>query len=161
MTIIERLRKYSQGNSTEHIGLIMQQDSVTEWYECTPKNCLTFASTGGDGVHFSILEGYELDHSPVIITVPMNFDSPNMVIAENIQEFLNLGCRYGYFALEQLCYDFESTVQNIAEENVLDPEDQDLVFLSKEFGLLPLQKVGNRIEELNATYAALLQVEAR
>ncbi|HEU5108136.1 MAG TPA: hypothetical protein VFT95_06220 [Micromonosporaceae bacterium] len=24
-------------------------------YDATPRNCMTFASTGGDGVHFSIL----------------------------------------------------------------------------------------------------------
>jgi len=159
MTLVQKLINFSKSHDIESVGLVMQNEFVTEWYDCTPKNSLSFASTGGDGVHFSILTGFEEDNSPVIITVPMCFGEESLVIAENFKEFLDLGCRFGYFSLEQLCYDFESTVQNIAEQNILELEDQNLILLTNEFGLNPLKEVGNRIEQLNEKYAGLLEIE--
>ncbi len=41
-------------------------------YWCTPSNSITFATTGGDGVHYGLLDigsGFN-DESPVVMTVP-------------------------------------------------------------------------------------------
>lgn len=80
-------------------------------YDQTPRNSVTFASTGGDGVHYGfLLRGSAIDEgSPVVMTVPMA-DQPNRVVGRDLRHFLGLGMRSGYFALEQLQYDFEATV---------------------------------------------------
>ncbi|HET7833579.1 MAG TPA: hypothetical protein VFK88_11510 [Gallionella sp.] len=76
-------------------GLILQQPPVQGYYWCTPTSARTFASTGGDGVHYSYLQGPDiaLDAAPVVMTMPAN-DQLNYVVAEGFDEFL------GYFAAE-------------------------------------------------------------
>ena len=59
------------------LGLIMPpdpSDALTRWgYWCTPTNAWTFATTGGNGVHYSVVEtdGSVSERSPVVMTVPM------------------------------------------------------------------------------------------
>lgn len=90
----------------EEIGLLCTSELLPPTYDATPKNCLTFAGTGGDGVHFGFLDlGYGVsDDSPVVMTIPMNFDQPNLVVGASLRDFLGLGTRLGYFCLEQLVY---------------------------------------------------------
>jgi hypothetical protein len=88
------------------IGLFLTDPAATAqpWvYDATPVNAVTFANTGGDGVHFSVLTDVGRA-TPVVMTVPMAWDSPNHVLGADIREFLSFGCRSGYFALEQLAY---------------------------------------------------------
>ena len=87
------------------VGLVLLAPPRNEGYWCTPTNSLTFAITGGDGVHYGLMaiNGEFTDLSPVVMTVPM-CDTPNKIVGANLKEFLALGCRYGYFALEQLVY---------------------------------------------------------
>ncbi len=98
-----------------------------------------------------------------MMTVPMNFSEENLVIADSIYEFLCLGCKYGYFALEGLVYDFEETVQEIEECNKLaysDLEDKEeaelLSALSDAFNLKPIANVASYISEVNQKYSASL-----
>ncbi len=74
--------------------------------DATPANSTTFASTGGDGVHFSLLHATTTmpGAAPVVMTVPMQFDAPNHVVGASLREFLALGCRTGYYHLERLAY---------------------------------------------------------
>ena len=55
----------------EEIGLLLHSKSARTAYWCTPVNVVTFASTGGDGVHFSLLDLGDGagDSSPVVMTV--------------------------------------------------------------------------------------------
>ena len=94
------------------IGLILRRPIERERYEATPVNSLAFATTGGDGVHFSLmhLEGELGDLSPVVMTVPMNFGQENLIVGSDMKEFLCLGCRVGYFFLEQLTYHKSKTI---------------------------------------------------
>ncbi len=94
------------------IGLLLERPPKRYEYESTPANALTFAHTGGDGVHYSLLDLGEgpSDASPVVMTVPMNPDEPNVIVGRDLHDFLCLGCRTGYFALEQLTYDRSGTV---------------------------------------------------
>jgi len=94
------------------IGLILFKPLKREEYESTPINSLAFATTGGDGVHYSLLtSGPQADDQwPVVMTVPMNFGHENMIVGGDVWDFLSLGCRTGYFFLEQLTYDFPATV---------------------------------------------------
>jgi hypothetical protein len=70
---------------------------VAASYDATPADSVMFASTGGDGVHFSALDS----DGAVVMTVPMAFDSPNHVLGKDIPEFLALGRRTGYFHLDR------------------------------------------------------------
>jgi hypothetical protein len=73
---------------------------------CTPLNCRTFAGTGGEGVHFSLLlkDGTVSEASPVVVTTPSG-DGRSWIVGSNLRDFLALGYYRGYFALEQLSYD--------------------------------------------------------
>ena len=90
----------------EDIGLRLLRPLETWDYEVTPLNCSTFATTGGDGVHFSFLHlnGKVTEESPVVMTLPMAFDEPNRIVGADLHEFLSLGCVVGYDALEGLVY---------------------------------------------------------
>jgi hypothetical protein len=118
----------------------------------TPSNCVTFAMTGGDDVHFSLVKvgkGYG-DDSPVVMTVPMADDTPeetNIILSSNLKDFLQLGCIHGFFDLEQLLYDREGTIERYSQpEHEEDPylydEEDDKAFkmFRSELGLEPIIK---------------------
>ena len=80
--------------------------ALERWtYSSTPANSITFASTGGDGVHFGFLQSTSttVRDGPVVMTVPMATRA-NHVVAGSIREFLGLGCIHGWFSLDQLAY---------------------------------------------------------
>jgi hypothetical protein len=132
------------------IGLLLQppDEPLRFSYEATPADALTFASTGGDGVHFSACEGTQ---GPIVVmTVPMQFSRPNVVVGQHLREFLSLGCRYGYFALEQLAYDYSATANSL--DRGLTPGDdqaeQQLALLRRRLQLEPWPAVLARLNEL-------------
>ncbi len=45
------------------------------------------------------------------MTVPMQFDRPNMVVGSGLREFLALGLYAGFFVLEQLVYDEDEMLE--------------------------------------------------
>ena len=55
----------------DYAGLIPNDDQTFR-YNPTPQNTVVFAGTGGDGVHFSILQ-LNNEIQPIVMTVPMNF----------------------------------------------------------------------------------------
>lgn len=138
----------------EPVGLILQ-DIKNEGYESTPKNSLVFASTGGDGVHFSFLcDNFPNEKSPIVMTVPMNDD--NIIVGENLLEFLALGCRYGYFALEQLSYDRDETLSMLNKKEFWDDytdfQKELLEEISTAFLLKPWNDHAKRLSELDSMY---------
>jgi hypothetical protein len=62
-------------------------------YQSTPKNAVTFASMGVDGVHYAILkiDGQVRDDSPVVQVSPMDSEDVT-VLAESLLSFLAVGC---------------------------------------------------------------------
>jgi hypothetical protein len=85
------------------VGLCLENPTRARvWdYASTPVDSTTFGSTGGDGVHFSVLHtGRGNGYAPVVMTVPMAFDAPNHIVGGILREFLGLGCRTGYRCLE-------------------------------------------------------------
>ena len=88
-------------------------------YFCTPKNTQTFATTGGNGVHFGIVD----NSGPIVMTVPMASEN-NAVVATDLEEFFSIGYHVGWFGLEELVYDFEATITYFNEpDNDLDVEE--------------------------------------
>jgi hypothetical protein len=72
-------------------------------YEATPANSYTFAWTGVDGEHFSVL----LDPAAcgvIVATAPMAFDNPNVVVGESTADFLNLVCVGGFAVIPAVAY---------------------------------------------------------
>jgi hypothetical protein len=151
----------------EPVGLILHEPSALQaWeYETTPANGLTFASTGGDGVHFSVL-GVEGDGAGVVVmTVPMAFDNPNHVVGASVSEFLALGCRTGYFTLEALAYEHgraELLAELDAAQPPADAHDAALLrHIVNEFDARPWPHVSRRLHELDETYRSSIQLRPR
>ena len=147
----------------DYCGLILEVPPKLEFYPCTPKNSLTFASTGGDGVHFSILDQGNAAsfNSPVIMTVPMAMeDDLNTVIAENLDEFLGLGYYVGWFGLEQIVY---QNPIDFAYFSKPDPEHEEdeirfIEFVRDLFETEPVKLTTERLEVLRKSYFHLLDI---
>lgn len=95
------------------IGLFLHEPPQNAGYRSTPANSTTFASIGVDGIHFGLIsDGVIIDPmSPVVITIPMAFDSPNYIVGETLYDFMCLGCQHGYSNLGNLHLDLESTLE--------------------------------------------------
>lgn len=155
----------------EAIGLILIRPLENYGYQSTPINSSAFAHTGGDGVHFSLvhLDGMVLEASPVVMTVPMQFDQSNLIVGSNLFEFLCLGERTGYFCLEQLVYDrsrASDLLLNPVSVDVRALDDQDekiyrrwlylLQILRSSFNLKSWNNVEQRLNELHDQYFSQL-----
>lgn len=108
---LERLRGAveQEEGAAEAVGLLFAPNPRPSGYEATPAGALTFAWTGGDGVHFSLLA--KGSRCPVLMTVPMCFDRPNVVVGDDLKDFLGLGLPRGFVALENLAYRPEDTTK--------------------------------------------------
>ena len=144
--------------AADSLGLFMSPDLKPSGYDQTPAGCLTFAWTGGDGVHFSLADlGHGITNaSPVVMTVPMQFDAPNMVVGENLSEFLALGLLTGYFVLEQLAYDRAGFLPQLTVTSVSAEEAEILRDIAQTFGIAPWEDPGARLDVLNGKFASLL-----
>jgi hypothetical protein len=137
------------------LGLLLHEVPQRLEYEVSPTNAYAFASTGGDGVAFSLLDlGHGLlEDTPVVMTVPMAFGDelqPNWIVGQDLREFLGLGLDTGYFVLEQLAYDsrFPDEIEGARghlREPVLDE-------LAAEFSLTSWSDVRGRLAELSDRY---------
>lgn len=155
----EETREMSKGQVFNYAGIIPVMDQ-TRPYDCTPLNTRLFATTGGDGVHFSLLV-LSASVQPVIMTVPMNFgqtmESYNCILAENLEEFLSLGYFKGWFPLEQLFYDRDRIIRFYQSEEVEtdDLSDGDLQFVKlmrRKLGYMHLPLNLHRLEVLKQLY---------
>ncbi len=152
----------SDWNTTfEPIGLILAAPPKNEGLEPTPANAVTFAGTGGDGVHFSWLEiADKSDENPIVMTVPWAADSPNLVVGSSLHEFLSLGSRYGYFTLDYLAEWDESTLEELSAGQVNkehdDKQRQLLSELSQHLSLSPWPEPKHRLMELQDQFASLM-----
>ncbi len=143
--------------AAEPLGLFLAPTFKPSGYASTPECCRTFGWTGGDGVHFSIAE-IEVTDSPIVITVPMNFDAPNMVVGNSLREFLALGMTVGYFSLEKLVYEFEAGLTRIAEGfEFQGPARSAIEDIRETFALELWNDARNRLAFLNAKYAKALR----
>jgi hypothetical protein len=128
-------------------------------YFCTPLNTLTFATTGGDGVHYGLLQmpGFACDEQPIVMTVPMGNHS-NLVVAESLEEFLGLGYFVGWFSLEQLAYDASDAVSYFAQADAeASPEkEEELSILRDALQIRYTALSLKRIQHLNVKYLSLL-----
>lgn len=147
------------------VGLILlsKLDKLSYW--CTPENSATFAKTGGDGVHFGFLleNGEVYNDSPVIMTLPCA-DTANIVVGENLLDFLSLGCRGGYFELEQIEFRPLEHIPFLDSKRYPSEMDQDHIGLlkgiEKEFDLTPWSNHSGRLAELKLKHYGRLKYSA-
>lgn len=153
------------GTRFDPIGLLLSlplEPSI--YHSCAPSNVLSFATTRGNGVHFSLLllDGVVSEDSPVVMTVPMAADeNTNVIVGENLRDFLALGCRRGYFILEQLAYDPDWVLTEFADnefgEDLSEKERALLVTLGDAFDLRPWgHRVAGRLAWLKSEFFPLL-----
>ena len=164
------------------IGLIVG-DEEQEFLRCdeTPANGHLFAHTGGDGVHFCLLEDEETgsltDRSPVVMVVPCNAGTPRLVLGDTLHEFLGLGSVTGFFFLEQLTYDRPTTLAYLFDyeaflrhcyfgPGAIAEYAEDLARhrellrdLTETFALRPWPHPGERLAELQGKWVPRIRLE--
>ncbi|MBM6619158.1 hypothetical protein [Bacillus suaedaesalsae] len=78
----------------QELSLVLQTDYF--YYDITPYDVITFASTGCDGIHFGLLTDFgsvsNLEEAFVVSICPMDFDNPIKIVARNLKEFISLVC---------------------------------------------------------------------
>ena len=148
----------------DYAGIIPINDKTFR-YDSSPINTEVFATTGGDGVHYSILEISE-KIQPVVMTVPMSFGDSmrhyNWIIGENLNEFLSIGYFNGWFPIEQLCYDNEWAIDFYSKENMEEDyqNEADIQFVKKlrsKFGYEHIPLNNERLNELADNYFQFLR----
>lgn len=140
------------------IGLLYDGDFPR--YDATPVNSEFFATTGGDGTHFVLLDA---PGNPIVMVVPMAFERAHIVVGDDLLEFLCLGCKCGYFGLEQLAYDWTGTIKWIEANH--DPtqgqaEARLLDALRRRFSLEPIPDPNQRLNELRREHRAKIVVDS-
>lgn len=139
---------------------------------CSPLNCGTFASTGCDGTHFSLLmdDGEIGADSPIVMTTPANMGR-SVIVGENLFDFLCLGSRTGYLLDSLAGSYYERSLNGLIDPNWYpgkpasewiakqtdDYPDNMLRFLVDRLDLHPWTDAG-RFDELQEKYAALLRL---
>jgi hypothetical protein len=152
--------KRSPASVFDPCGLILEQPPRRDYSWCTPKSALTFASTGGDGVHYSYLD--LPDGTPIVMTMPAN-DRLNYVVAEGFDEFLGLGFHVGWFALEQIAYQPDWALGYFAAEDT-EKDDRKRMLMAALRSALEIQYVALRLERIHALtkkHEVQLQVPAQ
>ena len=138
----------------EPIGLILERPLQRAGYDTTPPNTLTFARTGGDGVHFSFVlrEGEVHAASPIVMGVPMHSKRPNVIVGRDLLDFLALGVGCGFFDVERIadepdafCDLYPSSRQSAAQ----------LRHIRTAFGVAPWTNPKERLAELRALESLL------
>ncbi|MGC4940608.1 hypothetical protein [Kribbella sp. DT2] len=141
-------------------GLFLESpDAPGDWsdYVNSPRNAITFASTGGDGIHFCALFGPpDAPTTTIVLCVPLA-DEPNHVVGTSLPEFLALGCLTGYH-LDDLAY----LGPNALPDGPENPEEPERVFLlnalTEEFGLSPCASEDHGVPAGGEPAAAVLDL---
>jgi len=149
------------------LGLILSKlgDDRYDW--CTPINCLSFARTGGNGVHFSFLtlDDEHVCQVPVIMTNPGGGDGRSWIVGSDLHDFLSFGYHCGYFVMEQLAYSLEKTLATFvspespeADKDLLMSEENAPVMkaMRERLGLKPWKNV-DHFHELQDKFAGQLK----
>ena len=158
-TVGEELGQSARG-VFDPCGLLLEIPPRRYEYQSTPKTGLTFAETGGDGVHYSYFVDSRLPPGvvPIAMTVPMCFDRPNVIVADTFDEFLGLGYHVGWFSLEQLVYNPEETVEYFAQPDPDEWPDKTTLmeFLRARMRIRPVALLLGRTDALTRQYSFLL-----
>lgn len=144
------------------IGLILDRQLKRGAYGCSPSNAVAFASTGGDGDHYSLLirDGRVDSQSPVVLTWPS--EGQQAIVGESLYDFLCFGLHGGFFQL-LASTDAEPPAEN--EDfwfypHVDDAQRRVLTFLAEELKLVrwPWLDRKKRYKALQARFLTSIRV---
>jgi hypothetical protein len=165
--VAERRTQDSRDPVAAAIGIQLFEPPLARWnYWCTPTNCVTFATTCGDGVHygFLLLRGDSNTDSPVVMTYPPGGFGiqNNVVVGANLDDFLCLGMHTGYAELEQLAWRRENFAKRYPAPGEfacwVNPEEiAVLTALARRFALTPWKDLRGRLNSLHREYHGLLR----
>ena len=166
--------KYDRGMG--QLGLLLSRKLRNGGYWCTPENSLEFGGTGGDGVHFSLVQinGTVTEESPVVMTVPANSGEPqdaNAIVGNSLINFLRFGLLRGYFAMEQLVYQRDLTLKVYSSAEwepteqahysvgfgVDESKKQVMELVAKALNVTPLSYTSQECETLQKQYMPILK----
>jgi hypothetical protein len=147
------------------VGLFLNDPPKNAGYPCTPLNSLTFAGIGVDGIHIgSVTDSHEMDPlAPIVITIPMAFESPNFIVGQSLYDFLCLGCRNGYSNLANLHTHFDDTMEYYQgrDDNVFDDRVPDILLtLAAELSLEPWADVQKHFIDLQSRFMPVLRMRS-
>ena len=130
----------------------------------SPSKRARFATTGGDDVHFSLVEvnGKFGDISPIVMTVPMasrTAKEANIVVGESLHDFLRLGCVHGFFDLEQLAYPWKTKLFSKYSQPPNARDDSVYEKFRAEFSLAPWSEIGSRLQKLDSEFSPKLRFQ--
>jgi|GEM_PF-3363121 len=146
------------------VGLLLERPLAFGTYWNSPDNALTFAYTGGEGDHYSLLirDGIVDENSPVVMTWPTSPEDDLMtIVGESLKDFLSFGLRTGYFCVygdqrwtppERVTATWQFPLLENSEKEVLD-------LLSQELGLKPwpVEDYQSRLLDLQNRFLHLVQ----
>jgi len=99
------------------------------------------------------------------MTVPTNYwGEYNFIVWENLHDFLELWIKFWYFWLEQLCFDYEDTIEKIESWKYYDFEyswnSEILEKFSQKYNLKEWGKwsIGRRLTDLKSKYYDYLKI---
>jgi hypothetical protein len=147
----------------ERAGLLLHRDLAHGGYDSTPRNSIAFAGTGGDGVHFSFAlhDDRALEDSPIVMTVPMSFGHENLIVGENLRDFLAVGSGLSFFVLEQVTYDRPGFLDSYAGGSKrYQPDDKARALLARlalAFGVRPPVDLGTHLDSLHTRFSSWLE----
>ena len=118
-----------------------------------------FAETGGNNVHYCYTEDDNENCDGVFLCVPA---APKIIyLGENLREFLSVGCIYGFGDLENLAFEFDSTIEEIRNASLADlseDEEEALSLLQEEFKISPPVDLKKNLMELQDKLSKVTRV---
>lgn len=102
------------------LGYYFSLDDIR--YLNTPLDLLSFASPGGDGIHYGFLTDFglakDLEEAYIVRVSPMDFDDPVKIVARNLRDFMRMMC-YAPASLDLLdIYSNEDYCKEVAHEDI-------------------------------------------
>lgn len=157
------------------VGLGLHKQLKNCGYWCTPRNSLAFASTGGDGVHYSVLaqDGKPVDDSPVIMTVPTSdgyAPYTNLIVGDTVRNFLRFGLIRGYFYMEQLKYQRQTALAAYSSADwqpgrdhrgfgISERDKAILAILARELKIVPLSYTESEFDAMQERHSSKLEYD--
>jgi len=142
------------------VGLILNSTLENGGYWCSPRNALTFARTGGDGDHYSLLikDGIIDESSPVVLTWPS--EGTQTIVGESLHDFLCFGMHGGYFQVLSAHTDTPTVESNglLFHPHVEEYQQQVIALLASELKLKPWPQANrvSRYKSLQQRFRSLV-----
>jgi hypothetical protein len=157
------------------LGLRIAPAVCLSGYYCSPVNAIQFASNGAEAVFsFMIFAGQVSDATPIVLTCVGPGEQHNFIVGKSLHDFLCLGYHRGFFALEQMGYHLDQTLNRMTSGRwkpkdefdwyngfgVNDEQRPVLHYLRQRMRLAPWRNAGRKFAELQRTFLPHLELRS-